>query len=152
MQTPLTEILAGNGVQCYRVGPDTRVTDAVRQMNQRCIGSLLVVDAGRLVGIFTERDVLVRIVDAGRDPLVTSVAEVMTPNPVTIVPEATVEDALRTLSRHGCRHLPVVGNGRILGVVSVGRLTRWLVRDQEHEIGDLLGYISGDHGRQSVVA
>lgn len=94
------------------------VREAAKLMQQRNVGSVLVMAEGRLDGILTERDVVQRVVAAGRDPDATRLEAVMTRNPDTIRPEATALDALRRMQDGGYRHLPVVADGRVLGVVS----------------------------------
>lgn len=145
MHTPLSEVLAEKGADFYCIGSNATVAQAVREMNRRGIGSLLVVEQGQLLGMFTERDVLVRIVDKGLDPALVKVRQGMTKGPLTVAPEVSVEDAMMLITRYRCRHLPVVENGRILGLVSIGDLTRWLIRDRELEIDDLMHYINGTY-------
>jgi CBS domain-containing protein len=94
------------------------VREAAKLMRLRNVGSMLVIEQGRLDGILTERDVVQRVVAAGRDPDQTRLEEVMTRNPDTIGPEATALDALRLMQDGGYRHLPVVDQGRVLAVVS----------------------------------
>jgi CBS domain-containing protein len=147
MLTPLSEVLAEKGTDLYCIGVDASVAAAVAEMNRRSIGSLLVLEGGELRGIFTERDVLVRVVARGLDPGSVSVGQCMTREPLTVSPETRIDEAMLLVTRRRCRHLPVVANGRILGLVSIGDLTRWLVREREHEIDDLLAYIDGSHGR-----
>ncbi len=97
------------------------VIEAARQMRDRQAGSTVVVDDnGRLLGIFTGRDAVSRVVAEGRDARTTKLADVMTPNPMTMAPDQTAVDALRLMWDGGFRHLPLVKNGRILGVVSRG--------------------------------
>ena len=98
--------------------PTASVRDAARAMEQRNIGSVLVVADRALVGIFTERDVVCRVVAPGLDPDETSLADVMTAKPDTIAPHQTAIEALRMMQFGGYRHLPVVDEGRIVGVVS----------------------------------
>jgi len=145
MHTPISEVLAEKGADFYCTGSNATVAQAVREMNRRGIGSLLVVEQGQLLGMFTERDVLVRIVDKGLDPALVKVRQCMTKGPLTVAPEVSVEDAMMLITRYRCRHLPVVENGRILGLVSIGDLTRWLIRDRELEIDDLMHYINGTY-------
>ena len=95
------------------------VKDAALQMKRQNIGSLLVVDGTRLIGIFTERDALFRVVAGGRDPAATTIAEVMTPQPQTIHPDEPFLRALRIMHEGKFRHLPVVEFDRPLGLVSV---------------------------------
>ena len=94
------------------------VLEAALLMKEQDKGALLVVEGSRLIGIFTERDALFRVVAAGRDPATTKLSEVMTPQPQTISPGEPFVNALRIMHKHGFRHLPVVEHGRPLGVVS----------------------------------
>ena len=95
------------------------VVEAARQMKQRNVGSVLVVDGARLVGIFTERDVLFRVLAAERDPSATRMSEVMTPQPQTLTADEPFLRALRVMHEGRFRHLPVVEQGRPIGIVSV---------------------------------
>ena len=95
------------------------VVEAARQMKQRNVGSVLVVESGRLAGIFTERDALFRVLAAARDPAMTTLGDVMTPQPQTMHPDEPFVRALRVMHEGKFRHLPVVEYGRPLGVVSV---------------------------------
>jgi len=99
--------------------PSATVLDAARIMAERHIGAVLVAVDGRLQGIFTERDVLSRVVAAGLDPNDTALGGVMTPNPDTVAPNDSAFEALRQMSERGYRHLPVVDGERIVGIVSI---------------------------------
>jgi len=102
------------------VKPDDTVWDAVVKMDQLGIGALPVVDdEGRLVGIFTERDLLRRVVAKKRDPDKTLIREVMTPNPVYATPEDSLEEAKRLMAKVKARHLPIVVEGRLVGIISI---------------------------------
>lgn len=95
------------------------VTEAARAMKQRGVGSVVVVDGTRLVGIFTERDALFRVLAAERDPVATQLGDVMTAQPQTMHPDEPFVRALRTMHEGGFRHLPVVEFGRPMGIVTV---------------------------------
>jgi len=138
----LHTLLERKGHKLHTVSPEATVLDAVRQMNQERIGALLVLDGTDLVGIFTERDVLTRIVVQSRDPSATSVAEVMTSQPVVVSSQATVTEAMAIVTEKRCRHLPVVEEGRLIGLVSSGDLNYWVTRNQEFHIQDLTNYIT----------
>jgi CBS domain-containing protein len=99
--------------------PSATVRDAARVMTERHIGAVLVAVDGRLQGIFTERDVLARVVAAGLDPDDTALGGVMTPNPDTVAPNDTALDALRRMSECGYRHLPVLNGEQMVGIVSI---------------------------------
>ena len=146
MQTPLSLILEKKGSEIYSVSPATSVTDAVRRMNSESIGCLLVIDDDRTVGIFTERDVLTRVIEHGRDPATTLVSDVMTRDPVSIDRHATLEEAMAVMRSRRFRHLVVTGDGGALsGLLSINDLIGWLVEDREHEIEQLVNYISGNY-------
>jgi CBS domain-containing protein len=121
------------------------VAAAARLMKERRIGALLVVHDGRLAGIFTERDALFRVVAEGRDPAKTRVADVMTANPRTIAPDRPFGHALHLMYEGGFRHVPVVDNGRPVGVVSARDalgpdLEQFIADlDQRAHIGEILG-------------
>ena len=141
MQESVSRILEQKTDPLEIVTSKTSVGQAVARMNDRNIGSVLVIDDGRLVGIFTERDVLTRIVPRRLDPEATPVGEVMTRKLVTIGPTRTVQEAMMVVSDTRHRHLPVVDGDRVLGMVSIGDLTRWMVRDQQRTIDDLFDYV-----------
>src|ERR687895_992806 len=121
------------------------VAAAARLMKERRVGAILVVQDGRLAGIFTERDALYRVVAEGRDPATTRVAEVMTANPRTIAPDRPFGHALHLMYEGGFRHVPVVADGRPLGVVSardaLGPDIQQFVAelDKRDPIGEVLG-------------
>lgn len=119
------------------------VSHAVELMNGERIGSVLVICEQRLAGIFTERDVLTRIVAVQADPMTTRLGEVMSSPTLCIPPQLSVESAMQLMTEHRTRHLPVVESGVLIGLVSLGDLTRWLTRDLEHSVDDLYQYIAG---------
>jgi len=98
--------------------PQTSVAEASRLMKEGKVGAVLVVEEGRLVGIFTERDALFRVMACGLDPAATPLSEVMTPGPTTVAPDETFGYALLLMYENGFRHVPVVEHGRPMGMVS----------------------------------
>ena len=147
MKTPLSTLLAhkAGGNVTHSIAPGITVAAAVDILNQAKVGSVLVMDKGRLVGIFTERDVLRRVVGARRDPAATLVADVMTRELAVMKPGATVQDAMRVISERRIRPIPVVEDGKVLGVVSQGDLNHWLVRNQEAEVAQLVEFVTGKY-------
>jgi CBS domain-containing protein len=141
MNDPVAKLLEQKTDRVEAVTPQTSVGEAVARMNERRIGSVLVMDGDRLVGIFTERDVLTRVVPQQLDARRTPVGEVMSRNPVSIAPTRTVQEAMMVMTDTRHRHLPVVEGGQVIGMVSIGDLTRWVVRDQERAIEDLTDYV-----------
>ncbi len=136
-------VLADKGRQIYGIAPTATVREAVRLMNDNGVGAMLVVIDDHPVGIFTERDVLRRVVDAGKDPRSIRVAEVMTTDLITVDPSTTVEQAMALMTKHRCRHLPVMEAGKVVGLISIGDLTRWVSIKQEGELRKLVDYITG---------
>lgn len=120
------------------------VLSATQRMNEHSVGALLVTNAGRLCGIFTERDVLRRIVAARRNPAETRVGDVMTTNMACCSPETSVDDARSIFKTHRIRHLPVVGgDGGLVGIISIGDLNAHLAHDREVTLHFLNEYLHG---------
>jgi CBS domain-containing protein len=139
----VSSVIGEKGRQVYTIGRGATVTEAVREMNQKGIGALVVLDGETPVGIFTERDVLVRIVDADRDPALTRVGEVMTRGLLTITPDWRVEDAMQLMTERRHRHLPVLEDGDLVGMLSIGDVLRWVMIHQEEDIRAMTEYITG---------
>lgn len=116
--------------------PDESVLDAVTRMAECKLGALLIVEDGRLQGIFTERDLLKRVVIPGRDPATTHLKEVSTPDPTAVSESTSIEDCTALIRDHGIRHLPVVDEeGRAIGIISSRDLLRFVVEGLEGYIG-----------------
>lgn len=145
MNTPIALLLSRKGSSVHTVSALATVADAVKEMNLHKVGSVVVTQSGQLVGIFTERDVLTRVVAAGRAPDSTSVADVMTHNPVTISPHASVEEVMTLITERRCRHIPVLEEDtrHLLGMISIGDVLRWLVEAHRSEADHLRHYIHG---------
>lgn len=126
----------------HSVGPDTPVANCVRMMTAKKIGALVVMDGEKLIGIFTERDALNKVLAGGLDPGSTKVSDVMTKDPYCIPPTTTVDDAMELITKRRFRHLPIVENGKVLAVVSSGDLTHWLVKDQVGEVQELVNLVA----------
>jgi CBS domain-containing protein len=147
MNTPIALLLSRKGSTVYSVAALASVADAVRVMNLHKVGSVVVMQAGRLAGIFTERDVLTRVVASGRMPDNTPVADVMTRNPVVTSPRMTVEQVMALFTERRCRHIPVLDDdtGAVLGLISIGDVTRWLLDTHRSEADHLRQYIAGSY-------
>lgn len=141
MQHPLSTILERKGSDVHFAAPSASVSEAVRKMHEQKVGSLLVMEDDRLRGIITERDVLFRVVNDGIDPTQTPVSQVMTDNLKTASPTTTVEEAMRQVTEQRVRHLPLVDGDKVVGMVSSGDLTRWVVDSQKGEIEELHGEV-----------
>jgi CBS domain-containing protein len=141
----VSTVIAEKGKQVYVVAPGTTVRAAVRDMNDHGVGALVVAERGVPVGIFSERDVLRRVVDKGLDPETTRVRAVMTRDLIVVRPETRVDEAMELMTRHRVRHLPVVEHGKLDGMISIGDLLRRVTMLQEAEIDHLVDYITGRH-------
>jgi CBS domain-containing protein len=145
MNTSISFLLERKGSAVFFVAPEITVTAAAREMDRHRIGAILVMDSGRIIGIFTERDVLSRVVAAGLDPNTTPIERVMTHDPITIAPSATVEDVMALFTNKRFRHLPVVSDGRLVGLISIGDILRRMVDAHRHEAEQLKEYIAGGY-------
>ena len=138
------DILEKKGTQVWTVGPQATVMQAATLMNEYKIGALVVTDAGRIIGMFTERDVLRRVVGEHRDPLTTLVADVMTTEVLCCTPRTLLEEARTVMKERRIRHLPVSDDdGRLLGLISIGDLNAYQTSDHEYTIYMLQEYLYG---------
>jgi CBS domain-containing protein len=136
------DLLARKGTNIVSVVPTATVLEAARLMNDRSVGGLLVVDdAGALLGIFTERDILRRVVAVGLAPESTKVADVYTPDVVTASPDTSVEQCGAIMTSRRVRHLPVVDATGLHGVVTIGDLLAHQVSEHETTIQHLNSYV-----------
>lgn len=143
MNAPISALLDRKGRKVFSVSSTVTISEAVAEMNRQRVGCMLVIDDDHLAGVFTERDVLKRVVGAGVDPTRTRVADVMTANVITISPDATVEETMVIFTEKRCRHLPVLDHGRLIGTISIGDITRWMADSHRAEAEHLKNYITG---------
>lgn len=143
MNIAISSLLERKGSAVYAVTPTMTIAEAVSEMNRMRVGSVVVMEGFRLVGIFTERDVLRRVVGAGIDPKIMRVADVMTRGVNTITPRTTVEETMIMFAEKRCRHLPVVSEGRLIGLISIGDISRWMAEAHQAEAEHLKNYIAG---------
>ena len=129
--------------EVWSVAPDKAVYEALQEMAQKDIGAVLVVERDVLAGIFSERDYARKIMLKGKSSLDTPVREVMTAAIVTITPDYTVEECMTLMTDHHIRHLPVLHNGRLVGLVSIGDIVKAIITGQAKIINSLENYIIG---------
>jgi len=138
-------LLRQKGGDIYSLPSDASVYSAIEMMADKRVGALLVVDDGKLVGIVSERDYARKVILQGKSSKDTFVREIMTPNPVSITCDTSVEEAMRLMTENRFRHLPVINSeGKISGVLSIGDLVNWIVTSQDDTIAHLEHYIAGD--------
>ena len=145
MNTRIRDILRRKGEDVYSVGPLATVIDAVNTMNDHHVGSVLVCEGGYPVGVFSERDVLVRVVAAQRDPRQTLVRDVMTTRLYTASPDDTLLEVMRLMTDRRCRHVPVMEAELLVGLVSIGDLTKASQYNLRQEVRELSSYIGGPY-------
>ena len=127
--------------ETYRADVNQTVLELAQAMVERNIGAVPVLDNGELVGIFSERDLMRRVVVASRDPRTTQVRQVMTTDPLTVTPHETVESCMMLMRRHGFRHLPIC-DGRVLkGIVSLRDIMLNDISEKDHEVRMMRAYI-----------
>jgi CBS domain-containing protein len=139
----LRAILEHKGRAIRTTSPSDQVLAAVDDMCRHHVGALLVVEGDEPVGIVSERDLLRRVLLERRDPATTRVEEIMTREVVCVDLDVTSGEAMRVMTEQRCRHLPVVVDGKIVGVISIGDLVRAASHDQEYEIQMLNDYVNG---------
>jgi CBS domain-containing protein len=138
-------VLEAKGSRLHAVKPDASVLEAVETMCAARVGAVLVMDGGKLLGVFSERDLMTRVVLARLNPSRTIVKDVMTPKPVCIGLIATPRNAMGIMTSHRVRHLPVVYEGRVVGVISIGDIVRWSSRARQQEVEELRDYVAGGY-------
>lgn len=142
----VTALLKEKSSSVFTISVDATVDAAVAEMNHQRVGSVLVRDmSDTVVGIFTERDVLVRVVSAGVDPKTTPVRNVMTSGFKSVTADTTVEDAMQLITDARVRHLPVFDGKELLGLISIGDVTRWLLKVNEMEAENLRKYVFSEY-------
>lgn len=125
----------------YEAEMGVTVLEAVRAMVERNIGAVPVVQNGKLVGIFSERDLMKRVVVEGRDPRTTRVGDVMTEDPLTVSPDESLETCMLLMRRHGFRHLPVCAGKELRGIVSLRDILLHDLNEKDHEVRMMRAYI-----------
>jgi len=139
------DILQDKGYEVCFIAPSATVLQAVDLMCARRVGALLVADSKATFGIISERDVLSRVILDRRDPASTRVEQVMTTTVACVRPTTKLREAMAVMTERRCRHLPVVTDGAVIGLVSIGDLVRWASREQEMEIRMLTEYVHGGY-------
>jgi CBS domain-containing protein len=129
----------------WQISPEACVYDAIAIMAEKYVGALLVISEGKLVGIVSERDYARKVILQGKSSKETLVREIMTSPAIFVTPDQTVEDCMRTMTDGRIRHLPVVENEKIMGIVSIGDLVKWMISAQQQTISQLHNYITSKY-------
>ena len=136
-------ILDTKGRAVFSVTPEVTVYSAIELMCQKDVGGLLICENEKLVGIFTERDYARKLILKGKSSKETPIGELMTRNPIVVSPESTIEDCMKIMSSKNIRHLPVVEGDRLVAMISIGDVVRFIIEEQKSIIEQLEQYISG---------
>lgn len=135
-------LLEVKGSDIYTVSPDMPVLEAIKQMAERRVGALLVMRDNELVGVLSERDYARKVILQGRSSAKTAVSDIMTSHPVTVGPNTEVVDCMRLCTHSRIRHLPVVDDDTVVGVISIGDLVKAVIDSQAEQIEQLQRYIT----------
>ena len=137
------DILQNKGGEVWTTGPQSTVYDAVGLMGEKNIGALVVVEHGKVIGVLSERDYSRKVVLEGRTSRDTLVGEILASPVITVQSTDGIEKCMQLMTEKRVRHLPVVNDGQMVGLISIGDLVQWVIHSQRHTILQLQGYISG---------
>jgi CBS domain-containing protein len=138
-------VVKRKGTEVWFIAPDLSVYEAIERMAEKAVGALLVISAGKLAGIISERDYARKVILRGKSSKATRVDEIMSYPVIFVAPEQGVEECMGIMTKNRIRHLPIIENETVLGVVSIGDLVKWVVSVQEETIEDLQNYISAKY-------
>lgn len=141
----ISAILTQKSGEIFSVTPDTCVDDAVKMMDEKNVGALLVIKGNKLVGMLSERDYARKVMLRGKRSFETKVSEIMSTNVTVAHPNEGVEECLRAMTDHRFRHLPVLDGDKVIGVISIGDLVKYVIDCQSAAIAHLENYISGGY-------
>lgn len=147
MDIPVSSILRSKGEWIITIQPDATVYETISRMVEHNVGAIVVTERGKLAGIFTERDYLRRIVLEGRTSRDTEVQEVMTRDVFCATPEHTVRECMTMMTQQKCRHLPVLRDDILAGIISMGDCVKCLLAESQQELEDLRDFIRGGYPR-----
>lgn len=145
LRDPVDCILKRKGSNVHSIHPDVTVYEALEKMADKNVGALVVMDGTDLVGIFSERDYVRKVILKGRSSREMLVNEIMSSPVVTVDPKTSIDECMHRMTDKRCRHLPVVERERVVGVVSIGDLVNWIITVQDLTIHQLEDYISGKY-------
>ena len=141
----INKILAEKGAEVISVSPDSTVAEVAALLDERRIGAVLVMEGGELVGILSERDIVRHLARRGVSVLEAPASELMTRALQTAFPDMTVTEAMTLMTACRIRHLPVLQDGAVAGMISIGDVVKARILQQEHEVDELRAYVGGTH-------
>ena len=140
---PISALLHHKNPALWTIAPEATVFEAIKLMAEKNIGALLVMSGGSLVGVFTERDYTRKIALQGKKSMETRVREVLSSEIISAAPHHTIEECMKLITENRVRHLPVLENGKVTGIVSIGDLVNWTISAQDAAIDQMQQYIAG---------
>lgn len=140
----VSQILKKKGSKVWCIAPDATVYDALVLMAEKGVGALVVVDEWQVVGIFGERDAVLNVELRGRSAKTAQVREVMSTDVYRVAPGTSIEEAMALVTESRCRHLPVIANEQLVGLVSIGDLVKAMLDEKDFVIKELHKYIKGE--------
>lgn len=143
--TNVGTLLTSKGQEIWSIAPDKSIFDALEMMADKNISGLLVLESGKLVGIFTERDYARKVILKGKSSKNTKVNDLMTKHVLYVNSRNTVEDCMKLMTTKRVRHLPVIDSRRLIGIVTIGDLVKQIISEQQTTIDQLENYISGGY-------
>jgi len=141
----IRDVLRRKGHEIWSITPDSTVFRAIEMMADKHVGALLVIVQEKLVGIVSERDYARKVVLRGRSSKETRVEEIMTSPVISVGPRHVVDECMRIITENRIRHLPVIENEKVIGIVSIGDLVNWIISAQHQTIQQLQDYITGKY-------
>ncbi len=134
-------ILQTKGNAVYTVSPQTSVYDALEELEDKNLGSLVVIENENLIGIFTERDYARKVILKGRSSKETMIRDIMTERPIFVSPDSRIEECMQLMSSKFIRHLPVLENEKLIGIISIGDVVKYIISEKDFIIENLEHYI-----------
>lgn len=135
-------LLEMKGHTVHSISPESSVFDALEVLEEKNLGALVVVDKDKLIGVFTERDYARKVVLKGRSSKETLVADIMSERPIYVSPNTSIEDCMQLMTDKFVRHLPVLENSELIGIISIGDVVKYIINEKEYIIENLRHYIT----------